>query len=556
MDAVQNAFGMYSPNNYNLLRFESSPLESKLRAIGQTQLNALVTGLIYLVPLFGLYYSSHRIMVKWWERGDYNYCYLVPFIVMYLTWEKRDALATLPSQSTWAGFYPLVWGLLLFWMGELGGEFYTLYLSSWLVLFGLLWTHLGWRKLKVILFPICFILTMFPPPNFVYFNLSLRLKLISSKLGVWILQAFGKTAYREGNVIDLGFTQLQVVDACNGLRYLFPLIVLSLLVSYLFKSAWWKKTIIIISAIPISIFVNGLRIASVGLLYPIWGPKVAEGFFHDFSGWAIFMVSFAALMGEMWLLNQLFPEVGGDQKGSVTDTGTGSRHENDPFSTSAEFSWARMVRSPKFHIAFILLTVSAAVAQTVNFQEATPISRPLAEFPMRISGWRGEANAMEQKFIDRLDFSDYIMADYQDEAGRGVNFYAAYYDSQRKGESIHTPKSCLPGGGWVFNESGTAEVAIERLGMTELKVNRAFIQKGDDKQLIYFWFPMRGRVANNLWEMKVFNFWDALTRQRTDGALVRMITPVYGGEELEVAEKRLQGFLKDVNPVLNAYLPQ
>ena len=230
---------------------------------------SLVKGLVYGGLLVAVYHNSHQLMIKWWEREDYNYCYLIPFVVLYLLWEKREALKRTPAQPTWAGFFPLVFGLMLFWLGELGGEYYTMYLSSWFVLLGLCWMHLGWKKLKVILFPVGFILTMFPPPNFIYFNLSLQLKLISSKLGVWTLQALGKSAYREGNVIDLGFTQLQVVDACNGLRYLFPLIVLAILVAHSYRSVWWKKLIVVLSAIPISIFVNGLRIASVGLLYPI-----------------------------------------------------------------------------------------------------------------------------------------------------------------------------------------------------------------------------------------------------------------------------------------------
>jgi exosortase D (VPLPA-CTERM-specific) len=531
-------------------------MERRLRTIGQTQLNTLVTGLIYLVPLFGLYYSSHRVMVKWWERGDYNYCYLVPLIVLYLIWEKRRALNTLPSTSTWVGFAPLVSGIMLFWLGELGGEFYTLYISSWLVLLGLLWIHMGWRKLKVIIFPVCFILTMFPPPNFVYFNLSLKLKLMSSRLGVWVLQGIGKTAYREGNVIDLGFTQLQVVDACNGLRYLFPLIVLSLLVSYLFKSAWWKKAIIVISAIPISIFVNGLRIASVGLLYPIWGPRVAEGFFHDLAGWAIFMISFAILMGEMWLLNRLFREKEIAKLVKEDMDAAGEKVEDEYKAPSRLDTLMQLCHSPHFILAFLLITVSAAISHAVNFQEVTPIKRPLVEFPLHIGQWYGRSEAMEQKFIDGLKFSDYITANYQNSSGQNINFYTVYYDSQRKGESIHTPQSCLPGGGWIFQESGLTDVPVNGTVGTPLKVNRAFIKKGGQKQLIYFWFPMRGRVAHNLWEMKALNFWDALTRKRTDGALVRIITPVYNGEELDIAERRLQAFIIDVLPVLNDFLPQ
>jgi len=518
--------------------------------------DSLIRFLVYGSLLAAVYYNSHLQMVLWWKMEDYNYCYLIPFIVIYLLWEKRDALTRIPAQPTWVGLLPLAFGLVLFWLGELGGEYYTMYLSSWFVLLGLCWMHLGWKKLKVIIFPIGFTLTMFPPPNFIYFNLSLQLKLISSKLGVWALQMIGKSAYREGNVIDLGFTQLQVVDACNGLRYLFPLIVLAILVAYFYRSAWWKKLIVVLSAIPISIFVNGLRIASVGLLYPIWGQQVTEGFFHDFSGWAIFMISLGVLLAEMWILNVIIPEKKPGKSDSFDPPSRSDEKECREAKTAPGLNWRSLLQSPRFITAFILLAATAGVAQTVNFREAVPISRPFKQFPLQIDHWEGQLQTMEQKFIDGLKFSDYIMADYFNDSGRSVSFYTAYYESQRKGESIHSPSSCLPGGGWVSHESGVLNVPLRDPKNSHVRVNRAFIQKGDSRQLSYFWFPMRGRVATNMWEMKIFNFWDALTRRRTDGALVRLITPVYASESVASAEARLQAFMGEVVPVLNQFLPQ
>ncbi|MBW1903525.1 MAG: exosortase [Deltaproteobacteria bacterium] len=265
-------------------------------------LSSLTFSVFYLVICIGLFYSSHAYMIKGWNKDDYTYCYLIPFIILYLVWEQRRKLAALPSIPSWTGLVPICFGIALFWLGELGGEYYTLYLSSWLVVIGLCWLHLGRQKLKVIAFPFFLILTMFPPPNFVYANVSLKLKLISSQLGVYMMRLYGMSAFREGNVIDLGFTQLQVVDACSGLRYLIPLIVLGVLLAYFFKAAWWKKVVLVVSTIPISIVVNSVRIASVGILYQFWGQAVAEGFFHDFSGWFIFMSSFLILLLEMKVL--------------------------------------------------------------------------------------------------------------------------------------------------------------------------------------------------------------------------------------------------------------
>ncbi len=246
--------------------------------------------IIYMIVLTGIYYSAYSFMLKWWEKEDFNYCYLIPFIVIYLIWEKRKEFETTEISHSWIGFFPLVFGIMLYFLGELGGEYYTLYFSSWLIFIGLCWIHLGWEKLKIIWFPVVFILAMFPPPNAINHPLTLKFKLLSSKIGVAIIQAYGLSAYREGNVIDLGFTQLQVVDACSGLRFLYPLIIMALLLAYFYRGSFWKRAILVISAVPITIITNSFRIAMTGILYKHFGAAAAEGFFHGFSGMVYFHV--------------------------------------------------------------------------------------------------------------------------------------------------------------------------------------------------------------------------------------------------------------------------
>jgi exosortase D (VPLPA-CTERM-specific) len=515
----------------------------------------------YLLLLAAMFHSAIAFMLHMWNNDDFTYCYLVPAIVAYLIWENKVRLRKAVTRPTWAGFGLILPGILFFWMGDLGGEYTLLYLSLWLIVVGLCLLHFGAEKLRVILFPILFSLTMFPLPAFINNRLSLNLKMISSFIGVEAMQWMGMSAYREGNVIDLGFTQLQVVDACNGLRYLLPLILMGLLVAYFSKLAMWQKIVLVLSSIPISILVNGLRIASVGLLYPIWGPQVAEGFFHDFSGWLIFMVSLGILLVELWLLKKIFPGAGDDSVAGRP--GNGERAESKP---KEEFGSQKPIAGeqgqaggvkgllPHAALALLLLAATAALSQGIEFREKIPINKALNQFPSQIGMWQARSQAMEQKIIDALDLDDYLMMDYRGDSGKNVNFYVAYYQTQRKGESIHSPASCMPGGGWKFKQSGKTTVTLS--DNTSMPVNRAFMQKGESRQLSYYWFPMRGRVLTNAYEMKIYNFWDALTRQRTDGALVRLVTPLYGDESVESAEARLQDFMGDVVPVLDTFLPK
>ena len=530
-----------------------------MKAIGIVKPTGLAKIAMYGLLLLSVYYSTFTWLVTHdWVRDDYTYCYLIPFIVLYLIWDKRSRLLELLSAPSWKGIYILVPGIFLFWLGELSGEFFTLYISFWLVLVGLCWLHLGWQKLKIISFPLAVILTMFPPPNFIYQKISVNLKLASSQLGVATMQLFGMSAYREGNVIDLGFTQLQVVDACSGLRYLFPLIVLGILLAYFYKAAFWKKLALVISTVPISIAVNGLRIALVGMLYPIFGPKVAEGFFHDFSGWFIFMVSLGILLAEMWILKKVqgsrFKVQGskGQEAGGLGGLEAG-KQASIP---NSKFRIQNFLSPPQFVVAVILLGLTWGLSHGIEFREKIPIAKSFEYFPDKVGEWTGTRQSMEQKFIDALDLSDYVTIDYKNKQGKSVNFYVAYYESQRKGESIHSPATCLPGGGWIFNQAGAVKLPFKLKNNDHMPVNRAFMQKSGFKQLTYYWFPQRGRILTNAYQLKIYAFWDALTRQRTDGALVRVMTPVYESEGLEDAEERLQKFTREIVPVLSEFLPE
>lgn len=510
---------------------------------------------LYGLLILGLYWSTFTVLISGWGRADYSYCYLMPFVIAYLIWDKRQRLLEVPSRPSWAGLFPLGLGIVFFWIGELGGEYFTLYMSFWLTVVGLCWLHFGWKKIKTISFALIMILTMFPLPYFIHGKISVKLQLVSSKLGVAMMQLYGMSVYQEGNVIDLGSTQLQVVEACSGLRYLISLVILGFLVAYFFKAAFWKRAILVISTIPIAIFSNSLRIAITGILYEAWSPKVAEGFFHGFSGWFIFMFSLAVLFVEMWALSKIRfkgralhndKDLPGGQSspGLRLSTSAQRAHRNDLIAT-----WCQFI------VAVILMGATIALSQGVNFRENIPITRSLSQFPLEVGKWKGTREPMEQMYIDELDLSDYVIIDYRDPKGKNVNFYVAYYESQRKGESIHSPATCLPGGGWIFKEAGATSLSAPGYFGGSIKVNRAFMEKWDQRQLSYYFFLQRGRILTNAYQLKIFAFWDALTKQRTDGALVRLTTPVYKFEDLHDADNRLTEFTQEIMPVLTEFIP-
>jgi EpsI family protein len=264
------------------------------------------------------------------------------------------------------------------------------------------------------------------------------------------------------------------------------------------------------------------------------------------------MFTLGVLLAEIWILRKIFP---GPSESFFTRPESVRQRGNDAAATSEGVLWTSFFRPPQFIVAAAILVLTLGVYQTVDFREKIPASRPFSQFPLAVGSWEGTRQFMEQMFITELDLSDYTMIDYKSGNGRHVDFYVAYYESQRKAESIHSPETCLPGSGWIFRQAGQAKVPIAGQGGS-ITVNRAIMEKSGAQQISYFWFPARGRILTNAWELKIYTFWDALTRQRTDGALVRVITAVSPDENIESAEARLQDFTRQIVPVLDGFIPK
>jgi len=424
---------------------------------------------------------------------------------------------------------------------------------------------IGWEAFKVALIPIALLFLMNPIPAFFYNTLSLRLQLLSSQLGVAFMRLFGVSVFLEGNVIDLGTYKLQVADACSGLRYLFPLMTLGVIVAYLFKGKTWMRWCLFLSTVPITVLMNSLRIGIIGILVDNFGIAQAEGFLHWFEGWVIFIACFLVLLGEAWALLR----VTGDRR-PLRELLT---LDSPPQRGAASAVPARKLGKPAVVVLLILLAAVLPARALPKRVELRPARADFAEFPLRVGDWHGERHPLEAVYLDTLKLDDYVLADFVRDgvdagnavdaarresapAGVGVpvNLYVAYYASQRTGQSAHSPRSCLPGGGWSILDFGQHEIPTVRNG-APLRVNRAIVQYGAERQLVYYWFQERGRNITNEYLVKWYLLEDALLRNRTDGAMVRLITPLRANEPTTAADARLAQFTATVLPALRGYLP-
>ena len=535
-----------------------------------------IWGLIQTAALLGLlagvYASSHTVMVSWWNNDDYSYCYLLPLIIGWIVWHKRQSLAALANGGAWAALAPLAVGVLLYWLGEFGSEFYSQFLSSWFVVLALCLLFFGWPVARQLGFVFLLLFAMMPLPQFLNNKLTVQLQLMATQLGEALIRLMGMSVYREGNIIDLGFMQLQVVEACSGLRYLFPLIVLGLVLAYFTRLRLWKKCALVAVAVPISLVLNALRIAVTALASKLLGPQVAEGFSHDFAGWAIFLMSFGLLYAVSLFLARLPGEPEADAKADVKaapedaspePAGQDSQDTDPRGSGPQDTGPAPIARAPlplgrapglRFWVACAVLAAMLLLITGRGGQDTPPQARPFAEFPMQIGPWTGTAQFLDADTLNTLKLSQYILADYQGPDRAMANLYVAYYRSQRKGEAIHSPESCLPGTGWSVEEAGVVDITPEAGGAPQ-RVNRSLASKGASRILTWFWFSQHGRKLTSLPELKLSTFYEAITRNRTDGALVRLSTALGPHEPAAKADERLGRFLRDVEPTLRGFVP-
>lgn len=502
----------------------------------------LVIGAAVALAIFSALDSLAEMVARWDASPEYGYGYMIPVISLFLIWQRKDRLERLPFTGSWAGTLILAFGILIVLVGQLSTLHSITQYGFVIAVIGAAYALLGQRAFRIVFVPLLLLFLMVPLPHFIYNNLSSQLQLISSEIGVAVIRLFGISVNLEGNVIDLGTYKLQVVEACSGLRYLFPLLALSIIASYFYQAAIWKRLVIVLSSIPITVAMNSFRIGVIGVLVEYYGIEQAEGFLHDFEGWVVFMSCVFLLVGEMWLLSRFgddvrpFREVFGIDFPEVTPKDAATPTRKLPVQT---------------YPALLLLIVGMGGALAVGGrEEIIPPRVEFDEYPLTLGEWKGRDDVLEPVILDELKLDDYLLVDYRSPENEVVNLYAAYYGSQRSGAAAHSPRSCLPGGGWRI-ESHTQI----RLDPGAMNVNRFVIRKGDYRQLVYYWFKQRDRVLANEFAVKWYLLWDALMRSRTDGALVRLTTALPPGEDVAEGDKRLREFAAVALPGFSKYAP-
>jgi exosortase len=236
-----------------------------------------------------------KLAYDWATIPDYSHGPLVPLFSAYLIWEKRKILSAIPAKSTWAGIPLVLFSLCVLILGVYGVELFTSRISFVMLLAGLVWTLLGRAMLRALLFPLLVLLLAIPFPAIVFNQITFPLQLLASRIASDILPMLGVPTLHEGNVIELPVMKLEVAEACSGIRSLMSLFTLAVFYGHFLERTTWRRVILVLASIPIAVAANVARIVGTGLCVQYWDPDKALGFFHEFQGWVMFIVSLICL---------------------------------------------------------------------------------------------------------------------------------------------------------------------------------------------------------------------------------------------------------------------
>lgn len=270
----------------------------------------IVTGLIFLYGTVIKY-----LVFDWIDLPDFSHGFLIPVISLYFIYERRKEWSAVSFSGQWSGLGWIILGIMLLFIGNLATEYFLMRISLLLVIGGIILFLLGRESLNLILFPLGYLIFMIPVPSIFIDRITFPLQIFASQVAAGSLDLIGIPVLREGNIIHLANTSLEVAEACSGIRSLISLLALSVAFAYISQKTPLKKVLLVLATIPIAVFANAVRVGGTGLLAHYYGESVAQGFFHSFSGWLLFVVAFICLFVVSALLAKYKAENTGTKKG-------------------------------------------------------------------------------------------------------------------------------------------------------------------------------------------------------------------------------------------------
>jgi len=492
-----------------------------------------------LLLITWLYHSVlARLFLQWINDQNSSHGIFVPLFAFFVLWQDREKLAAIHPTPSWAGLPLVLLSLLVLSLGVLGAELFFSRVSLLILLAGLIILFQGWTFFRAVLFPWAFLILMIPIPNLIISRITFPLQLLAANLSTALLELV-VVVHREGNVINLARGQMDVAEACSGIRSLLSLVTLAIIYGYLMETRRWVRVVLALSAVPIAVAANSVRVFVTGLLVEHGYQEEAEGIPHAMMALLVFAVALIMLFALHRVISLIW-------KSSPTAPSNGTRLEErraGDVSTKAGSFRFGLVAVPMLATAIGLLAHSSS-----------PTVPHAGSLPLQIDGWTGIDIPIDQQTLNILGPGEYLLRDYENASQpESINLYIPFFPTQKAGDTIHSPDHCLPGAGWVpiLRE-------VIRLGLPDgssIPVNRYVVSKAGERQLVLYWFQAHGRVVASEWSAKYYLIADSIYMNRSDGGMVRLMTPMLAGESADAAQARVMKLGSQLLPLIDNYIP-
>jgi exosortase D (VPLPA-CTERM-specific) len=511
-----------------------------------------VAGLFWLalslIGAFVLFWPGIALLLTVWQMPEYSHGPLIPVLsgLLFLRQLKTEPIHQGPV-NRWPGLVLMAVSVFFGILGQMV-ETPMVTATALILWFGaILLICFGWEQGKRFWPPILHLGFMLPLPASTYYTVSITLQLISAELGVWLLRLADVPVFLDGYIIDLGVLKMHVAEACSGLRYLFPILSFSYIFAILYRGSFTMKGIMLLSAAPIAVVMNSARIAIAGLIVQYQGPEHLEGFSHFFEGWVIFLLSVLMLFGLARLLLVF-------QRRNTTLV---DALDLDFSGLVPQARRILLIEPSRALAVFALVTVGAAVLWQI-FPTVRTIEPPRAElgsFPTQIGKWTGGAHqSLDPEVARALRSQDYALVTFTAGPDATVEVFTAWFRDQTT-SGAHSPEVCLPGAGWEFASFDRRDIGAEMDLNKPFPINRAVIQNGEDRLLVYYYYLQNGRQISWDFGSKLWLLWDSVLYGRKDGGLVRLVTPIARGESEDAADLRLQDMARELDSRLPRFFP-
>ncbi len=498
--------------------------------------------LLALLALLVWLYASilTRLFLQWIRDPNFSHGILVPIFALFVIWQDRKELEAMPPSPSWTGLPLVVLSMLVLVLGVLGADVFLPRVSLLILLAALVILFQGWTFFRAVLFPWAFLMLMIPIPALIFNRVTFPLQLLAARLSAALLGLVG-VVHREGNIIFLASgPPLDVAEACSGIRSLLSLITLAIIYGYLTETRKWVRVALALLAVPIAVVANSLRVFTIGLLTQFGHRDLAEGVPHAVAGLLVFVVALMMLFAAHRVISLIW-------KSTPAAPHNVAHLEERP--AREERVQARSFRSS---VVAVPILATAIGLQLVSSGEA----KHVGSLPSQIDGWIGSDIPISQDELEILGPGEYLDRDYKNpsQPQPKINLFIPFFPSQSVGDTIHSPDHCLLGAGWF--PISREVIQLTRPDGSSIPVNRYVVAESGQRLLVLYWFQAHGRVVASEWQAKYYLVSDSIHMKRSDGGMVRLMTPMLDGESLDAAQARMMNFVLQFLPLLDSYIPK